>query len=158
MIEDPSAVRIAAEVEGEAFVDGVDRGRWRIVRHAFPILDVAISATESDGAASEYVMHFELTNYPAQAPMVRIWDATADAPLPRERRPQGNSRVALAFQHWGDDTVYRPWDRRTGPHNNNAANLPHLAWRSDRDLTFVLEDIHAILNLNARALRHRRAA
>ncbi len=149
MIEDPSAGRVATEVKGEAFVDGVDRGRWRIVRYAFPILDVAISATEPDGTTSEYVMHFELMNYPAQAPMVRIWDATADA---------GNSRVALAFQQWGDDTVYRPWDRRTGPHNNNAANLPHLAWRCDRDLTFILEDIHAILNLNARALRHRHAA
>lgn len=158
MIEDPSAVRIAAEVEGEAFADGVVGGRWRIVRYAFPILDVAISATEPNGAASEYIMQFELTNYPAQAPMARIWDTTVNAPLPKERRPQGNPRVALAFQQWGDDTVYRPWDRRTGPHNGNAANLPHLAWRSDRDLTFILEDIHAILNLNARALRHRRAA
>jgi hypothetical protein len=158
MIQDPSVVRISRELEGEAFITGVDRKRWRIVRHAFPFLHIAITATEPDGAASEYVMRFELTNYPAQAPMVRIWDADADVPLPRERRPQGNAKVVLAFQQWGDDTVYRPWDRQTGPHNANAANLPHLAWRSDRDLAFILEDIHAILNLNARALRHRCAA
>lgn len=158
MVEDPSAVRVALELEGADFLAGVKRGRWRIMRHAFPILDVAVTATEPDGAASEYVMRFELTDYPAQAPMVRIWDAAADEPLSRERRPQGNHRVQLAFQQWGDDTVYRPWDRRTGPHNANAANLPHLAWNGSRDLMFILEDLHGILNLNARALRHRAAA
>lgn len=158
MIEDPSAGRVADELGGADFLAGVGKGRWRIVRHAFPLLDIAIAATEPDGTASEYVMRFELTNYPAQAPMVRIWDVGADGPLPRERRPQGNPRVALAFQQWGEDTVYRPWDRRTGPHNSNAASLPHLAWRPERDLMFMLEDLHGVLNLNARALRHRRAA
>jgi hypothetical protein len=158
VIEDPSAVRVAEELGGPDFLTGVGKGRWRVVRHTFPLLDIAIAATEPDGTASEYVMRFELTNYPAQAPMVRIWDVGSNGPLPRERRPQGNPKVALAFQQWGDDTVYRPWDRRTGPHNFNAANLPHLAWRPDRDLMFMLEDLNGILNLNARALRHRRAA
>lgn len=158
MIEDPSSIRVAAEIESADFLKGVEKGRWRIVRHTFPLLDIAIAATEPDGTASEYVMRFELTNYPAQAPMVRIWDVGSDGPLARERRPQGNPRVLLAFQVWGDDTVYRPWDRRTGPHNSNAVNLPHLAWHSDRDLMFILEDLHGVLNLNARTLRHRRAA
>lgn len=158
MIEDPSAIRVAEELGSADFLAGVEKRRWRIIRHAFPLLDIGITSTEPDGTLSEYVMRFELTNYPAQAPMVRIWDVDSDGPLPRERRPEGNSRVALAFQHWGDDTVYRPWDRQTGPHNSNAANLPHLSWRPDRDLKFVLEDLHGILNLNARALRHRRVA
>ncbi len=158
MIEDPSYLRIAGELSGEDFLAGVKNGRWRIGRFAFPLLDMTIMATEPDGASVEYTPHFELSNYPAQAPMVRIWDADTDGPLPRERRPQGNPKVALAFQQWGDDTVYRPWDRHTGPHNANASNLPHLAWHPGRNLLFILEDLHGILNLNARALRHRRAS
>lgn len=158
MIEEPAVQRIAAELLGQDFVNGVEKGRWRLVEQAFPLLDIAIAATEPNGDKKEYLFRFELTNYPAQAPMVRIWDPDTNAPLAREKRPQGNARVALAFQVWGSDTVYRPWDRCTGPHNGNAARLPHLAWRSDRNLTYILEDLHGILNLNARTLRHRAAA
>lgn len=158
MIEDPAAQRVAIELISQEFISGVEAGRWRLVNQAFPIVDIAISATEKDGKPSEYVFRFELTNHPAQAPMARIWDLETNQPLPAAKRPTGNGRVAKAFQSWGTDTVYRPWERYTGPHNNNAANLPHLAWRSDRNLLFVLEDLHGILNLNARALRHRTAA
>ena len=28
------------------------------------------------------------------------------------------------FQQWAEDTVYRPWERLTGPHGNNAALYP----------------------------------
>lgn len=158
MIEDPAQQRIATELLSREFLGGIGRGRWRIIDEAFPLMDIAISATETDGTASEYVFRFELTNYPAQAPMVRIWDPEANQPLPVAHRPKGKARVSIAFQQWGSDTVYRPWERCTGPHNSNAVNLPHLAWRSDRNLLFILEDLHGILNLNARALRHRTAA
>jgi hypothetical protein len=46
----------------------------------------------------------------------------------------------------------------TGPHNNNAIDRPHLAWRPDRRLAFIFEDLHGILNSNARAHRIRAAA
>jgi hypothetical protein len=90
--------------------------------------------------------------------MVRIWDLERNVPLAVERRPKGNQRISITFQQWGDDTVYRPWDRMTGSHNNNAVNLPHLAWRLDRRLLFIFEDLYGILNLNARAYRLRAAA
>lgn len=158
MIEDPAAQRVAAELLREDFIDGVEKSRWRLVHQAFPIIDIAISATEPNGERKDYVFRFELTNFPAQAPMVRIWDPESNGPLAKDKRPHGNARVALAFQVWGSDTVYRPWDRCTGPHNGNAAKLPGSAWRTDRTLTFVLGDLHGILNLNARTLRHRAAA
>ena len=90
--------------------------------------------------------------------MVRIWDIGADAPLPVISRPKGDRRVGITFQNWSDDTVYRPWERMTGPHGNNAITFPHLAWRPDRKLAFILEDLHGILNSNARAHRIRAAA
>lgn len=158
MIEDPAAIRVEAEIASPAFLEGVEGKRWRIVASAFPTLDIMIAATEPDGRASEYGIRFELSNFPAVAPRARIWDFAADTPLAVPQRPQGNRRVQVAFQNWGDDTVYRPWERNTGPHNSIAANSPLFAWRPDRTLAFTLEDLYGILNLNARAHRLRPAA
>lgn len=155
---DPAEARVRADLEAPGFQAGVDAKRWRVHAFAFPRLDFVIAATEPDGTASEYGFHGDVANFPATNPMVRIWDFERDAPLAVDRRPKGNQRIAITFQQWGDDTVYRPWDRMTGPHNNNARDRPHLAWRLDRHLQFIFEDIHGILNLNARAYRLRAAA
>jgi hypothetical protein len=158
VIVDPSSARVAADLEEGNFLSGRDTGRWRIVSYRFPRLDFAISATETDGKPSEYGFRAELSNYPAQAPLVRIWDHGSNTPLTVDRRPKGGGRVQKTFQKWGDDTVYRPWDRMTGPHNGNATAFPHLAWRSDRRLSFIFEDLHGILNSNALAERVRASA
>ena len=158
MIEDPARARVAAELARREFAEGVAKGRWRVVGDDFPRLDIVIAATQPDGTASEYGFRFELTNFPATAPMVRIWDFGKDEPLEKDLRPKGNRRIEITFQKWSEDTVYRPWDRQTGPHISNAASVQHLAWRVDRPLTFILEDLHGILNLHARAHRLRPAA
>ena len=155
---DPAEARVRADLDDPGFIAGVLAGRWRIHAFVFPRLDFYIEATEPDGRTVAYGFRGDVTNFPATNPMVRIWDLEANTPLSAPLRPKGNQRVAITFQQWGDDTVYRPWDRMTGPHNNNAANLPHLAWRSDRRLQIIFEDLHGILNLNARAHRLRAAA
>ncbi|RUY22839.1 hypothetical protein EN978_34125 [Mesorhizobium sp. M7A.F.Ca.US.001.04.1.1] len=155
---DPAEARVRADLEHPAIIAGVDEGRWLIHAFAFPRLDFVIAATEPDGKPSEYGFRGDLTNFPATSPMVRIWDLERDVALAVNNRPKGNQRIAITFQQWGDDTVYRPWDRMTGPHGNNANNLPHLAWRVDRRILFIFEDLHGILNLNARAHRLRAAA
>ena len=151
MIPDPGIARISADLQDSDFLSGSDAGRWRVISFAFPVLDFAISATDPDGTITEYGFRAELSNYPAQPPLVRIWDHDQDTPLSDDCRPIGGPRVQRAFQHWGADTVYRPWDRKTGSHNNNAASFPHLAWRPERTLAFFFEDLYGILNSNARA-------
>ena len=158
MIADPSIARVAADLEDGDFLSGCDAGRWRIVSYEFPILDFAISATEPDDSASEYGFRADLSNYPAQAPMVQIWNHERDTALPGDQRPKGGHRVKTSFKCWGDDTVYRPWDRKTGPHGNNATAFPHLAWNPERRLVFIFEDLHGILNSNARAQNLRASA
>jgi hypothetical protein len=158
LIVDPSDARVAADLEEGNFLSGRDAGRWRLVSYNFPKLDFAITATEPNGDTTEYGFTAELTNYPAQAPLVRIWDLESNVPLAVERRPNGGGRIRTTFQKWGEDTVYRPWDRMTGPHNNNAINFPHLAWRPERHLAFIFEDLYGILNSNARTHRIRASA
>jgi|SRR6185437_14024793 len=158
MITDPGIGHVAADLEEADFVVGVDAGRWRIISFNFPTLDFAVSATEPDGKLGEFGFRAELSNFPAQAPMVRIWDHVHNVPLAPNLRPKGGPRVEKTFQYWGSDTVYRPWDRETGPHNNNASTFPHFAWHPERHLIFIFEDLYGILNSNARALRLRPVA
>ena len=158
MIADPGAARVAADLEDGDWTSGRDAGRWRVVAFNFPILDFTVSAVTPGGKSIEVGFKAELSNYPSQPPMVRIWDHALHGPLAQNLRPMGGPRIQTTFQLWTSDTVYRPWDRLTGPHNNNAALYPHLAWRPDRRLSFIFEDLHGILNSNARTQRSRTAA
>lgn len=155
MIADPSIARVKADLQESDFLSGCDAGRWRLLSFEFPILDFAISATEPDGAASEYGFQAELSSFPGQPPMVKIWDHGQNTPLAGDNRPSGGARVQTTFQCWGPDTVYRPWDRMTGSHNSNAERYPHLAWHPERRIVFIFEDLHGILNSNAHAQSHR---
>jgi hypothetical protein len=155
---DPAEARVSGDLDDPGFLAGVAAARWRVVEFKFPRLDFAIAATEPGGSASEYCFRADLSGFPATLPMVQIWDLATGLPLVVERRPKGDRRVTITFQAWQHNTVYRPWDRMTGPHNNNAIDRPHLAWRPDRRLAFIFEDLHGILNSNARAHRIRAAA
>lgn len=131
MVADPSAAHVEADLREPAFLNGLNTGRWRIISYAFPTLDFAVSATEPDGSSKEYGFRAELSNYPSQAPMVKIWDHGANTLLASDRRPEGGPRLKKTFQNWGEGTVYRPWDRKTGPHIGNSGEARHLAWHSD---------------------------
>ena len=158
MVINSAQMHAESDLDESVFRAGVAAGRWRVINFKFPRLDFAILGTEPDGSRKEYAFMAELSNYPSQAPMVRIWDMQQDVPLDVAQRPKGNPRLEQAFQKWGSDTVYRPWERLTGPHNSNAGNLRHLAWHVERRLSFIFEDLHGILNSNARARRIRLSA
>ena len=151
MIADPARAKVDADLAALAFRDGVRAGRWRVPAHDFPRLDVEVAGLGNDGRPRWYGFRMMLENYPAQAPHVRIWDLTSNGPLAQAERPRTSPRLQVSFQQWSSDTVYRPWERLTGPHNNNALTFPKLAWRPDRRLSFILEDLHGLLNSAGRA-------
>ncbi len=157
-MEDPAFIRLNADLAAPSYKAGAVRGRWRLLYLAFPILMMEVAATEPDGSGSYYCFRFECTGYAGQKPEVKIWDAFQNELLPPEHRPKGNPRVVKSFQSWGDETVYRPWDRKSAVHNNFERDYPTLAWHENRDLAFILEDLYAILNSNARASHSRSAA
>jgi hypothetical protein len=151
----PAEEAVAADLISPRFLAGGARRHWRRVSYRFPILVMAVAAIEPDGSSSEYYFRFELTGFPGVAPEVRMWDAEANAPLAPARRPKGSLRVTEAFKSWGNDTVYRPWDRHAGAHGNWATAYPMLAWHPKRDLTFILEDLHGLLTSNLAACSNR---
>ncbi len=158
MIADPSVAKVEADLAEPWFRDGVVGGRWRVRAFAFPTLDVEVLGAGNDGKERWWGFKILLDNFPSQPPHARIWDFAKDAPLDAAGRPNWDQRVRTSFQVWGCDAVYRPWDRVTGPHGDNALKKPILAWRADRRLSFVLEDLHGLLNSLARRDGARTAA
>jgi hypothetical protein len=149
---------VAADLASTRFQVGEKRGHWRKVLYEFPILIVAIAGIEFDGKDSEYFFRFQLAGFPGIAPESKIWDVATNALLPTNKRPKGSLRVIEAFKSWGSESVYRPWDRHGGPHNNWTSTHPDLAWHPKRDLTFILEDLHGLLISNSLAHSNRPAA
>ena len=122
------------------------------------LLTKVFIAIEPDGTTREYGFRADLQGYPAVAPEVRLWNLADNRKPTAEERPKGGPRVAQTFKDWGKGTVYRPWDRHTGPHGNNATTKPQLTWNPSRDLTFIFEDLHGILVSNGRKIAARSAA
>lgn len=154
----PAEQAVVADLSSARFRAGATRGHWRQILSEFPVLIVAVAAVEPDGSYSEYFFRFELTGFRGIAPEVKIWDCTKNAPLATDKRPKGSNRVTEAFKAWGNDTVYRPWDRQGGGHNNWATSHPNLAWNPKRDISFILEDLHGLLTSNAAACSSRPVA
>jgi hypothetical protein len=150
-IANPSEAALAAELESQKFRFGVRRGFWRLVEVGFPFLVMTLQATNADGSDAAYSFQFELSGFPGTAPAVKIWDIRDRTLLATNKRPEGPQRVQEAFKSWGNETVYRPWDRHAGAHNNWAQTYPQLAWTPTRGLAFILEDLHELLNVNPRA-------
>jgi hypothetical protein len=154
----PAELAVTADLASARFRIGVKRGHWREVSYVFPILVIAVAAVEPNGNPSEYAFRFEMSEFPGTAPDVRIWDCATDVLLAVGLRPRGSHRVTEAFKSWGNQTVYRPWDRLAGAHNNWSSGYPDLVWNAKRDLTFILEDLYGLLTSNTTAYGTRQAA
>jgi hypothetical protein len=146
----PSQRDVQQHFASARFQAGVAAGRWRLVSVDWPFVLVAIAAAPRKDSPSEYFIRFELEGYPQIAPTGEIWDNDANDPLAAAHRPKG-LRAALLFRvdGWGPapHAMYAPWERRAlADHGDWAEKHPRAAWNPTRDLTFVLAQIHEILN------------
>ena len=136
-------------VAGARFQEGVGRGRWRVVGDiVWPVVLVAISAGTRDYAPSEYILRFDLTGYPETAPTATPWNPTTGDVLEQELRPKGE-RVGHVFRiDWkGGRALYAPFDRvALHSHSKWRTQHPRRAWDSSRDLTWLLQILHEMLN------------
>lgn len=136
---------VCRDLKKASFRRGAARGHWKVLKFAFPELYIEVAATDPQGSPTSYSFRFLLDGYPNNAPDVRCWDMQTNTTLPAQARPQAPQRTLEAFKEWGYG-VYRPWDRHGATHNNWAVTHPGLAWHAERDLTFILEDLHDLLN------------
>ena len=77
-------------VAGTRFLEGVERGRWRIVDDIeWPVALVAVSAAPRENAPTEYFLRFDLSGYPETAPTATPWNPNTEEVLQQELRPKG---------------------------------------------------------------------
>lgn len=155
---DSALARVEAELASPSYRVGEALGKWERVEFSFPILVIKFRATDSDGSLIFYNVRFEMSGFPALEPEAQLWDTEAKCSLDNSKRPKGNERVTDAFKAWSENGVihiYRPWERAASKHSGFKERFPELAWNPKKPLTFILEDISGLLNLNARLVSPR---
>lgn len=138
-----------AHLEKGPFQSGLERGRWRLISINWPFALIAISAAPRPNAPDEYVLRFDLTNYPQSPPTARPWNPERNTPLEDRRRPHGKSRVPKAFRtDWKNGiALYLPCDREAiSGHDAWRHQHPSMLWKTDGDITQYLRIVHELLN------------
>lgn len=130
-----------------AFLRGTARGRWRLVRVAWPHAYIAVASAPRAFSPSEYSFRFELANYPQVPPTAQPWDLEHDAPLASERWPTGRSRLAAAFNPaWNAQALYLPCDRLAiQGHDAWVTQHASMIWRPSGDITQYLFVLYELL-------------
>lgn len=133
-----------SHVHAADFVRGVDGGRWRLLRISWPYAWIGVRASPRAGCPDEFVLRFELTNYPAVAPTATPWNDTNGEQLAPSERPKGG-RAAMAFRtDWeGGRALYIPCDRVAESGHGQWATW---RWDSSKDITLYLRLVHELLN------------
>ena len=136
-------------VKSPRFLDGVGRGRWQVVGDiAWPIVMIAVAAGPRDSAPSRYVLRFDLTGYPETAPTATPWNPTTGDVLEPALRPKGE-RVGFVFRtDWENGrALYAPFDRvALNSHADWRKQHPRRVWDSSKDLAWLLQILHEMLN------------
>jgi hypothetical protein len=124
------------------FQFGVATERWRVIGMEWPIALIAVSAAERGASPTEFVLRFDLTGYPNDAPTAIPFDLTTNARLAADKLPKGPRLSGnMAFRpDWPG--LYLPVDRSA---------LSGHAWRTwrwdnSRDITYYLRLVHELLN------------
>jgi hypothetical protein len=161
----PDQRTLAQHLKSIGFQAGVEEGRWSVLVDNFPELVVRVTGLDFSGRVSA-TMEFQLLcdDYPVCGPFVQHWDhASKQRPTPPtvEAGPPG---VVDALKTWSRDDnqgyggIYRPWQRYAAIHNGWAALRPEEAWHRNRDLTFIMEKLYALVSDQAAWLAVRAAA
>ena len=147
MAPDERTLRI--HLEQPAFVEGVARGRWRVLGQVYwPNVLVAVSAAPRDGGPPEFFLKFNLDGYPASAPTATPWDPQTGDKLGLDRRPKGEVVGHIFRSDWEDgNALYAPFDRiALKGHPDWSRKYPGQAWNPSRNLAWVLLLLHRWLN------------
>ena len=134
---------------GPRFIDGVERGRWRIVGSIdWPYVLVAVSAAPRENGPKEFLLRFNVAGYPVSPPTATPWNPETENILEAELRPKGERAGSVFRSDWEDGkALYAPFDRvALSSHPDWSRQYQRQTWNETKDLTWVLQFLHGLLN------------
>ena len=158
----PDLVTLDANLGRLRFLAGQESGKWELLHRDGTILVVRVIGMHYDtGIKAPFEFRLECDGFPEVAPYVYCWDhASGKRPVPLSSSSPG---VVDAFKDWHlpgnkHGGIYRAWQRYAAEHNDWRAKRPDEAWHRDRDITFILEHLHALASEHAAWLADQQAA
>ena len=159
----PAQATLSSQMDSVAFVSAVDEGRWRVLALSWPHLYVQVRSKAEGDIEFEHDFRLECTGYPDPGPYVERWDYAEDATHGvRSTAPSAGAPGFIeAMKEWGggaEGGIYRAWNRGAAHHNDWIKKRPDEAWHRDRQITFIMEQLYALVSeqvqwLAARALQ-----
>lgn len=141
----PDEAALLRDLASPTFKVGERRGRWTLRGMRFPHVLFFIAAPARPAGPAGFLMRSDCTGYSGVAPNSQLWNGGANAPLEEKYRPRKrDGGVMTAFSTWGQ-CLYHPIDRLARDHWPTTQH-PEMLWTPDKDITFLLETVHAILN------------
>jgi len=142
----PDERAFAADVAKPKFKLAVAEGRWRVLKTEWPLVWIAVKATDG----REHVLRFHCQGYPETPPTAGPWDVEANKILDAAKWPKGKGgRVSASFRaDWkGGIALYLPCDRVSiEGHNHWMTEMPSKIWKPSEGIVQYLELVHELLN------------
>lgn len=152
----PAQATLSVQMDKVAFVSAVDEGRWQVLALSWPYLYVRVRAMAgSGGSTCQHDFRLECAGFPDPGPYVERW-AFAEDPTHgvRPAAPTtGSPGFVDAMKEWGgggnEGGIYRAWNRGAANHNDWAKKRPDEAWHRGRQITFIMEQLYALVSEQA---------
>lgn len=142
----PDEAALLRDLASPAFKVGERRGRWALLGVKFPLVMFFVAAPVRLGGPTGFLLRSECSGYSGTAPNSQLWHGAENRPLDEKYRPKNRQGgVMTAFCTWGP-CLYHPIDRLARDHGQWPSQHPEMLWTTDKDITFLLETVHAIFN------------
>lgn len=153
----PDQRTLVLHLKSARFLAGVESGRWTVLNEAFPHVYVRVVGRDFETDHTHACdFHLLCDGYPDTVPFVERWDFASN------RRPPppgaGDPAFVDALKDWSPGGIYRAWQRHASMHNDWAHKRPDEAWHRNREISFVMEQLYALVSQQTAWLAARLAA
>jgi len=139
-------IALRRDIGAVSFIAGVKRGKWEFLGLIFPFALFSVTAAQRPDSPNAFMVRVDCSGYSATAPTLQLWHGGTDSALHEINRPQSGGGVMGTFKVW-EGCFYHPIDRiALGKHPEWHTPYPDKIWTPDKDITFLLETLHELLN------------
>ena len=151
----PSAAHrtLEAQLNAVRFQSAVEEGRWKVLLLDWPYLFVHVVGRDpASGKEYGHDFRLECEGFPMPGPFVERWLFAENETHGNRPPPPGSGSPGFveAMKDWDEipgrhGGIYRAWSRGGAGHNNWIDKRPDEAWDRSREITFIMEQLYALM-------------